>query len=167
MKKISQLKIRRAEMSDIRPFYELFKHCLKTQFPHYSSKTINAYLKKYFTRENIAFDLRRKIVDLLLAFVGEEVAGYILTNPPYGGVVYISWFSVKDSFQGHGIGSALLKEYEKIAKKRKIHKIHLWTDERNVKFYKKKKWILVGHVPDNYFGSEDYLFYKTIQKSNY
>lgn len=162
-----KIKIKKAKVSNIESFFDLFKVSVRTQFSEYSLRTKNLFLKKYFTKKNFIDDLKRKRIDLLLAFIDNRIVGYLVAFPPYGGIAYISWIAVKNSFQGKGIGSALLKEYESIAKRKGIHKIHLWTDKRNLKFYKNNKWTLVGHIPKNYFGADDWLFYKKIQNPKY
>ena len=167
MKTSSKVKIKKAAISDIEPFWNLFKDSVKTQFPQYSFKVKNIFLKKYFTKKNFIDDLKRKKIDLFLAFIDNQIVGYLLALPPYGGISYISWIAVKNSFQKKGIGGFLLGEYEIAAKRKDIHKIHLWTDRRNLGFYKKNGWILVGHIPKNYFGVDDWLFYKAIQNPRY
>lgn len=162
-----KFRIKKAEISDVDAFYNLFKYCVKKQFPEYSPKAKDLFLKKYFTKKIIVCDLKKGNIDLFLAFTEKEVVGYLLALLPYGGVSYISWLSVNTAFQGRGIGRALLKAYEKSAKEKKISKVHLWTSKRNLNFYKKQGWVLVGCIPDNYFGADDWLFYKTIQKSRF
>jgi len=167
MRNNKKLKIKKAGIADIEPFLVSFKVSVEKQFPEYSLKTKNLFLNKYFTKKNFIEDLKKRRIDLLLASIDNQIVGYLIVLPPYGGISYISWLAVRNSFQEKGIGTALLKECEKIAEKRGSHKIHLWTSKRNIKFYKKNKWILVGNIPENYFGADDYLFYKTIKKPRY
>lgn len=167
MKNKQRLKIREAELKDIDSFFKLFRLCIEKQFVEYSPKVKTLFLKKYFSKKDIRDGLQKKTLDLLLAFVDGNIQGFLLALPPYGGVSYISWIAIRDEFQGKGLGSALLKEYEVFAKKKKVHKIHLGTSQRNVDFYKKNGWTLLGLVPDNYFGVDDWLFYKSIQKSKF
>jgi len=162
-----KIKIKKSKLSDLDSFLDLFRVSVRTQFPGYSQKTKKYFLGKMFTRKNFILEIKQKKADLLLAAVGEKIVGFLLAYLPYGGISYISWLAVKESFQGKGAGTALLKEYEVIAKEKGIHKIHLWTDKRNLKFYKRNGWTLVGMIPENYFGADDWLFYKTIQKPNY
>ncbi len=165
--KKSKVKIKKAGIADIKPFLPLFKDSVKKQFPEYSSKVKNLFLNKYFTRKNFIEDLKKRMMDLILAFMDGQIVGYLMILPPYGGISYVSWLAVGNSFQEKGIGTALLKECEKIIRKRGAHKIHLWTSKRNVKFYKKNGWVLVGNIPENYFGADDWLFYKAIKKPRY
>ena len=99
MKTFPKVEIKKAIISDIEPFWNLFKDSLKTQFPEYSFKVKNLFLKKYFTKKNFIGDLKRKKIDLLLAFINNQIVGYLLALLPYGGISYISWIAVKDSFR--------------------------------------------------------------------
>jgi len=161
------IKIKEATQKDIEKFWDLFKISVKNQFPEYSVKTKNYFLKKYYTKSYLRRCLRNKTLDILMALDGTKPAGYLIANVPYGGVSYIIWLAVKNSFQRKGIGSLLLKKYEFIAKRRGIHKVHLWTSRQNLKFYKKNSYKLVGLIPKNYFGADDWLLYKTIQSPKY
>ena len=167
MRNSKKLKIKKAGIADLKSFLPVFKISVKKQFPEYSLKAKNLFLNRHFTKKNFIEDFKKRRIDLVLAYINNQIAGYLIILPPYGGVSYISWLAVNDSFQGKGIGSALLKECEKIAKRKGAHKVHLWTSKRNIKFYKKNKWILVGSIPENYFGADDCLFYKTIKKPRY
>jgi len=167
MKVMKGIKIKKATIKDLNSFWRLFSQSVKNQFPHYSEKAKNYFLKKAFSKKELRNDLKNKNIIIFLALSDREVAGYLLGLYPYGGVSYVSWLAVRDSFQGKGIGSRLLKEYESLAKKQGAHKIHLWTDKRNLKFYKKEGYKLVGNIPENYFGADDWLFYKKIQKPRY
>ena len=167
MKNNKKVKVKKAKISDLKPFFIVFKESVKKQFPEYSLKVKNLFLNKHFTKKNFMEDLKKRRIDLLLASIDGQIVGYLVLLPPYGGISYISWLAVKNSFQGKGIGTVLLKECEKVAKSRGAHKVHLWTSRRNIKFYRKNKWVLLGNIPENYFGADDWLFYKAIKKPRY
>lgn len=158
-----KIRIKRANHNDISLFWDFFSNSVKSQFPVYSEKAKNYYLKKDYTKNNIRKWLKHRNITLLLAVCDKAIVGYLMASYPFGGVPYISWIAVEETLHGMGIGTKLLKRYETIAKRRGIHKIHLWTDKRNVRFYKKRGYILVGHIPQNFFGADDWLFYKTLQ----
>ncbi len=160
-------KIKLASEKDIEFFWKFFNNSVKNQFPEYSAKVKNYFLKRHYTKSYLKRCVKNKTLDIIIALNGREPVGYLITNIPYGGVSYIIWLAVKNSFQKRGIGSLLLKKYEFVAKRRGIHKIHLWTSKRNLKFYKKNGYNLVGFIPKNYFGVDDWLFYKTIRSSKY
>jgi len=162
MKNSPKITIKKATASDVNLFWNFFEKSITNQFPEYSIKARNHFLRKQYTKTNIKKWLKRKTGDLLLALNKKEIIGYLLADRPYGGVAFISWIAVDKKFQGQGIGSQLLKKYEIIAKKQKAHKIHLWADKRNLKFYEKNKWILAGHIPKDYWEVDGWLFYKAI-----
>ena len=167
MRNSEKVKIKKAGIADLKLFLPVFKISVKKQFPEYSLKAKNLFLNRHFTKKNFIEDLKKRRIYLLLASINNQIVGYLLLLPPYGGVSYISWLAVNNSFQGKGIGTALLKKCEKIAERIGAHKVHLWTSKRNFKFYRKNKWILVGNIPKNYFGADDWLFYKAIKNPKY
>lgn len=159
----NKIKIKKATVKDIDLFWPLFSESIKKQFPEYSKKAKDYFLRKAFSKKELKKDLKGENLIIFLAFSGKEIVGFLVALPPYGGISFVSWLAVKDNFQGKGIGGQLLKKQEAVVKGQGVHKIHLWTDRRNLKFYKRKGYKMVGCIPKNYFGSDDWLFYKTIQ----
>jgi len=157
-----KVRIRKAVTSDINPFWNFFVKSIKTQFPEYSLKAKNHFLRKAFSKRNFINWLKKKERVLLLVLSEGKVIGYLLADFPYGGVSFVTWMAIDEKFQGKGIGSLLLKEYETIAKKQKAHKISLWTYKKNLKFYEENGYILVGNIPKSWFKADHWLFYKEI-----
>ena len=165
---MAKIKIKKATYKDIDMFWSLFKVSVKKQFPEYPIKAKNLFLTKYYTKNNLEQLVKNKTITLLIAINNNKITGYLIANLPYGGVSSIIWLAVKDSFQNKGIGSALLKKYETITKKQGVHKILLLiTNKQKFKFYKKNGYKLVGYIPQNYFGVDDWWFYKEIQTPRY
>ncbi len=149
---------------ELKGFFKFFERSIHGQFPEYSIKT-----RRYFTKFSYAFKILKngianKELAIYTAFFGEEYAGFLMASAWPGGICFISWLAVAKKFQRRGIASKLLRMCEKDAKLKGFHKIHLWTDERNSKFYKNNGFKLVGKIPENAYGSDDYLFYKALQK---
>lgn len=161
-----KIKIVQASERDLDRFFHLFSKTLRADFPEYSKNTISYFLKEEFSKKQINNDLKKKKTRLYLAFLGKTIVGYLLAASSYGGVGFISWIAVDQKFRRKGAASALLNKWEEQSKKEGLHKVHLWTDKRNLEFYKKRGYVLVGRIPDNFMGAEDYLFYKTLQKSS-
>lgn len=159
-------KIIKAKVSDVDKFYPLFSDSLKKHFPCYSKKTISYYLKYDYNKNKIKKDLKRGTEKLYLATSDGKIVGYLLSSCPWGGVGFLSWIEVEPKFRKLGIASSLLSKWEKEAKKEGTHKVHVWTDKRNLDFYKKKGYIFLGDIIDNFFGAHDFLFYKTLGKSD-
>ena len=167
MKGSFKINIKEGKALDIKNFYKLFKGSVKKSFPEYSFKAKQSFFKKDYTEKQFLKWLAIKEIDLLLAFFNKEIVGYLVGGFSIGGISFISWLVVKSKFQRKGIGSALLKRYEGIVKGKGLHKIHLWTNKRSTQFYKKNGYILVGHISKNFFGADDWLFYKKIQSPKY
>lgn len=70
---------------------------------------------------------------------------------PWGGISFIFWLAVDPKVQHKGIGTAILKEWEKIAKANGGHAVHLDSAEKNLKFYDKLGYKLIGHDKKGYF----------------
>lgn len=159
----TQYNFKEATIKDLSNFFPFFKESIKNYFPEYSLRT-----RKYFIETEYSPDYLKKAMkqglSLFLAFFNKEVAGYLMTSELVGGVCLANWLAVSEKHQGKGIASKLLKMWEEEAKKAGFHKLHLWTDKRNLLFYKKRGFKFVGKVPDNFYGADDYLFYKSIQK---
>jgi len=161
------IKIRKATVKDIKEFMVFFRGSLKNLFPEYSQKAKEFFLKKEWTEKSIRNLVKNSQVDVLIAVMNKRIVGDILINKPFGGVSFVSWIAVDPEFQKIGIGSLLLKKCETVAKNNGSHKVTFWTARRNIGFYKKRGYVLVGHIPENYFGADDWLFYKSIRKSKY
>lgn len=154
---------KKATTKDLDEFWSVFVKNIKTQFPEYSVKTRKAFLEKEYSLQYIKESLKDKRAALYLAYFKGEVAGFLYTTYICGGIGMANWLAVEREHQGHGIATKLLKMWQKEAKQLGMHKLHLWTDKRNLDFYKKQRFIYVGKIPKNYYGADDYLFYKTLQ----
>lgn len=155
---------RKAVVEDLDVFFVLFDKLTIELFPDYSLKIRESILKKECNFNTIKAQFKNKQIIIYLAFYSEELVGYLMVRPIVGGVCLGEWMAVDESHQGMGVASGLLDIWEKDAKISGMHKLHLWADKRNVQFYKNRGFSLVGIVPENYYGVDDYFFYKSIQK---
>ena len=78
-------------------------------------------------------------------------------------VAQIRYMAVKKSYWGNGIGSKIIIELEKIAKKNKIFDIFLNSRESSVGFYEKHGFSIIKIV-DSSFG--DIIHYRMEKKLN-
>jgi ribosomal protein S18 acetylase RimI-like enzyme len=162
--KNQKIKLRKATQKDINQFWDVFKQSVKTQFLEYPVRVRKFFLETQYTKNHLKQWLKKGTITLLIAKNKNNVVGYLLANYPYGGVSFIIWLAVQNSFQKRGIGSMLLKEYEIIVKRKGVHEILLSaTKKQNLKFYKKNGYKLVGYIPQNYFGIDNRWLYKKIQ----
>lgn len=156
--------IRKATLKDLEKFFKFFTKSISSQFPKYTPLTCRFFLEKEFSKKEFRQWLKKNKALILLAMVQERIVGHLLAMSPYGGVSFCSWIAVDEDFQGQGVGLRLLQKWKKWAQKQGAHKLHLWTDRRNLKFYKNCGFTLVGHIPNNFFGAHDYLFVKSLGK---
>ena len=166
MEQQQNYRISLATPNDVDRFYPLFEKSMKTQFSEYTDKTIQYYLQKEYPPDVMKDKILKKSISLLLAYKEEAIVGYLIGQRVYGGIAFGEWLGVDDAHQRQGIGSALLQAWEQHSIQLGAHKIHLWTAEKNVGYYQKRGYVLVGKVPDNYFGTDDYFMYKTLRKSH-
>lgn len=155
---------RKAKVGDLNEFFVLFSKLTMKLFPEYSSRIKNFILKKECNLDALKAQFKAKQIIIYLVFCSKELVGYLIVRPIVGGVCLGEWMAIKESHQNMGVASGFLSMWEKDAKASGMHKLHLWADERNVQFYKNRGFNFVGMVPENYYGSDDYFFYKSIQK---
>ncbi len=161
-----KVKVRLAKEKDLPVFFNFFEHCIGKNFPEYSLMT-----RKYIVEEGYSFNkfgkgIKTGGIEIFLAFSGKKVVGFLFAKLQFGGVAWGDWFAVKKEYQRQGIASLLLKAWEKRAFQDGAHKLEFFTDNRNLNFYQERGFVLVGMIPDSYFGADDYLFYKTLRKSD-
>ncbi|SRR5258706_12232709 len=152
-----------ATVNDMEAFYKTFSQVLEVDFSEYSKNTIEFFLKRDYSMNNVKSGIENKRFKLFLAKKDQDIVGFLLSSRVYGGIGFCNWIGVIPSHRGKGIGSALIEEWEKSAKDEGAHKTHLQTSGKNIDFYKKRGYVLVGTIPDNYFGATDYIFYKVLQ----
>ncbi|NQU82566.1 MAG: GNAT family N-acetyltransferase [Parcubacteria group bacterium] len=159
-----QYNFRKAGVGDLDSFFVLFDKLTLDLFPDYSLKIRKHILKAECSHSSIKAQFKAKQIIIYLAFDTKDIIGYLIVRPIVGGVCMGDWMAVNPNHQGKGVASGLLSVWEKDAKINGMHKLHLWTHERNVIFYRNRGFDLVGMVPENYYGTDDYFFHKTIQK---
>ena len=127
------MKIRKATKKDLKGIGKLIIEEFNKPPYHdgWTAKSAQKTLNNYF---NIGYGL--------IAVENKEIVGaVIIRDDPYAKGLYIviEELIVKSNVQGKGIGKKLIKEVEKIAKKKKAHSIYLYTHRKSgaFNFYKK------------------------------
>lgn len=115
-------------------------------------KTAN---QEYFGKQ-INWSTTKKIVE---AYDKKNLVGVIELHMQVG-VMYIFELAVAYSHQKQGIGRMLIEKAEELARKEKMHKIHLDTGKTwgTAKFYEKMGFTKTGEFP-KHFAGQDYLQY--------
>lgn len=108
--------------------------------------------------------LRKRAVNLFLAFDHDRIIGYFLTHKTHAGVAMAIWIAVHSEFQKKGIATKLVQIWEETAVYEGAHALQLWTRDHNVPFYKNRGFTLVGKFPNAWYGVDINMLYKLIQK---
>lgn len=160
----SKYTFKKATIEDLSSFFEVFPKSIQEQFKEYTPKARDFFVKAEYSFEAVKAQLESKDIFLYLAFIKKEVVGYLMTRQIPGGVCFAVWIAVSDNHQKQGVATKLLEVWERDAKKSGVHKLQVLTDKRNIKFYKNRGFLLLGKIPENHYGHDDYFFHKTIQK---
>lgn len=157
---LMKIEIRKATKEDIQNIFNCFKNWVMEFFPEYSINVRRKFLEKDFNESYLCKQVREGLV--LIPFCNSEPVGLFVSEKLSAGISYCSWLIVDKKFHKQGIGKRLLKYWEDAIKKRGGHGLRLDADKRNVEYYKKMGFRLIGLNEKSYYGSDDYLFKKTI-----
>lgn len=161
------VRIQKLQKKDFSAFLNAFSELINTQFPEYSEKTKQFFLRsrKAWSRQGYKRALRNRARVILVAKKESKIIGILDSLVPFGGVSMGAWVMVDPQFQRQGIGTALLLEWETVMRKKGAHSIFLYTKERNLAFYTEANFERVGFYKNSWFGNDLYIFSKTIQES--
>lgn len=158
------MKIKEIKIEDVDLFLDFFRNSVNTQFPEYSKKARDFFIKKAWTKKIIEGSIKGYYTIYILAFDKEKIVGYLIGTHHFGGVATIMWVAVDDDFQGRGIGRKLIDKFISILKKEGGHKINLTvTNKKNIGFYKKLGFEIQCFSKRDYFGLDSYSMSKEIQ----
>ena len=160
--------IRRLRPTDYSKVYRLFCASIQSQFPEYTPG-VKAYIVKersYWNRVYYKNKLHNKNRIMFGAFKKTVLVGILDAEHPFGGVSMGSWLIVNPQFKRKGIGTRLLRRWQKEISKRGGHMLYLYSPRRNVTFYKKIGFTKAGFLSKGYFGIDEYIFTKQIRKPN-
>ncbi len=147
-------------------FYNLFSKLIKSEFPDLTEKIVHYILnnKRAWTKSSYKYSFKIGGRILLGAFESEKLVGIVDAWLPFGGVSFLNWLLVDGTYQRQGIGRKLLKELENIFKKHGGHSIYIYTAERNIPFYQKQGFELIGMYKKSWYGLDKYIMSKLIQE---
>lgn len=114
------------------------------------------------TQKNLHFELEQAIVNLVYGFVyveNNEIVGYIILRK-FGGVYHIDTLVVNSSFQHKGIGKYLVEFAKEKCIKENIPQLNVCTfNKKNMLFYKKLGFVLMGKLKGPFIPLEKTRFY--------
>lgn len=157
------MKIENLTLENLNEFLPVFEEILKTGFPEYSPELVNFFINKDFSSKIVEEKLKNNQCWGLIAGIDGGIVGFLLIDILYGGVSYANWLGVKKEFQGKGIGSLLMAEWEKKVKAGGGHKLILITQsQKNRNFYLKNGFKEEGFEEKSWFGMDCWMFGKII-----
>jgi len=156
-----EIRIERIKEKEVPHISNHYTEWIMRLFPEYPESVKKKMIEKYYNGKHLLETLRKNGI-ILVVYLGKEMVGILVTDPPLGGLSYAPWLMVGSSFQGRGIGKSLLKRWEEEAKKQGCHNLRVEADHRNVGFYEKMGFTLIGLEKKGYFGTDNYLFQKII-----
>lgn len=160
-----EIRIEKIKAKDVPKISSHYTEWIDNLFPEYPENVRKRMIKKIYNKKHLLEEVKRDGI-ILTAYLGKELVGMFVADPPLGGLSYSLWLMVGSAFQGRGIGKALLKKWEEEAKKQGCHNLRVEADHRNVGFYEKVGFKLIGMEKKGYFGTDNYLFQKIIGEPN-
>ncbi len=151
--------VRTIRSSETQELKKVFTKTL-SEFPEYSKKTLDFFASDPYRNRMIFLNKRFGV------FTGKKLVAYLLAPEFEGGISWIYWIAVLKNYQGCGIGTALLDFFEKLCIKQGVHGIIFYSDRRNVAFYLRRGYKVIGLDEKSYFGPDAYIMKKLIQKPN-
>jgi len=118
-------------------------------------------LRRSETLDNYGRFLEDKEVIILIALENDKIIGLASGRIREDGVGHLGFLGVRPEHRRKGVGSNLLKEYLKEAKKRNAHKVWLFTApslHSAIKLYVKAGFVPEGYMRRHSFGL-DLIFY--------
>lgn len=156
--------IRRLSIQDFRSVFGLFTEAITGQFPEYACDIQESILygKRYWNRDNY----KKRLLDpgrlILGMFEKNELVGFLDAELPFAGVSLCVWIAVRPEYERQGIGSKLIRRWEKEMLKKHGHLLYLYSPERNREFYQNNGFSEAGIFKNGWFGLDDIIFTKQI-----
>jgi GNAT superfamily N-acetyltransferase len=143
-------------------YYDFFQKNVSILFPIYSDKEINFILTAGWSKEKLKKSIEQNRKDLFAAFDKNKIVGIFETEKPFMGVCFAVWLMVDKKYQSKGIGTKLIEAFENNAIKLGAHSTYLYTDNKNLDFYKNRGYEFVGVHKKAWLGYDHYYFGKQI-----
>jgi len=152
--------IRFINENDTLSLENIYKEVLQQEFPHYSPR-----LRQHFSESSYK-DAMLSLPLKVGAFDGDNIIGFLLANPPYGGVIFVQWIGVKKQYQGKGVGKKLLEFIENYAEEQGAHNIFLEAEEEKKDYYVQRGYTIFGFNEKGWYGLSTHLLKKQLREPN-
>jgi len=148
---------------DFEKFYEFASDFILNRYEDYPRQVRKKYLENDLNKDQLKEDIKKAEAEVLVAFAEGGIIGFAVLAFERGGATHIQWMAVDEKHRGHGVGSKLLSLAEEVAKEHKCHFVILWTEsEKNIKFYQKRGYYLVGLQRQAWYGIDENLMQKNL-----
>jgi ribosomal protein S18 acetylase RimI-like enzyme len=155
--------IKQLNSKDFEKFYTFAHDFVLNQFLDYPPVVRRKWFSIEFKKKELLEKLKEEKLIVLLAYDKDAIIGFSMIFLEDGGALYLSWLCVDEQYRGKGIGSSFLKRIETIALDNKRHFIYLSTENlRNIEYYKKRGFYLVGLRKEAWFGMDEYAMQKNL-----
>lgn len=163
-KQMNNIIYRKAQTEDIDELYRFSSEKTPEYFSDtYTKKTLDHFVSKKDSKEALSKGIENGLI--LLALDSGRIIGYLSAKSKvYAGVWLSNWIMVDQKYRGQGIATHLIKQWEEEGIKRGAHCLMLFTENRNIDFYKKRGFTLMGIMKKGYYGADDVWFYRIIQE---
>ena len=155
--------IRLLDSTEVDAFFPYYSSSMQHDFQEYTEKTISLFVNDIYNKEYLLKNIVSKQLNVFVIEHEKQYLAYAVVNRIFGGVVFCTWLAVDTSMRGKGLGTQMVEFMSNYYKEQGAHKMMLWCIEKNIPFYEKCGFVVVGKVPQSYFGSDDYFLYKTLQ----
>lgn len=157
--------IKQLNIKDFEKFYSFAHDFILEQFLDYPPVVREKWWEEEFNKKKLLGNIKKEDVIILLAYADNVIVGFSYLVLEYGGSLYVCWLCVDKPYRGIGIGSEFLKKIEETALNKKRHFIHLSTENlRNIEYYKKRGFDLIGLHKESWFGMDEYSMQKNLRK---
>lgn len=156
------MQIRRMRLDDAAAVARLFEQVV-TALPYYNDRAKQGEMSKYGPSE-LRTLTESEPDSVLVAEIDGELAGFCISRYD-DGVIWLSWFGVREDKRSRGIGSALLSSLEQSCAARRCHKI--WCDtrvpnERSAHLLQKAGFSKICELTNHWYGQDFYLWEKPV-----
>lgn len=155
--------IQKLKLADFDQFYTFARDFVLRKYLDFPPAVRRGYWRSEFDKAGLKEAIQEGEIIILLAVADQKIIGFTYLTFETGGGAILQWLVVDKDYRGQGVGSQLLSEAEIITKKKKNHFLYLWTEsQKNIDYYKKRGFYLVGRQKEAWFGLNENLLQKNL-----